>query len=210
MIEYVISHDPDDRVIEKAKKAVKNGQLICAPTDTNWIVMADPFNKEAVSKLYEFKKEGTQKHYSLLVNEISKASEVALINDQAFRLLRKSTPGHYTFIFEATKKIAKTLKASKADKEIGLRFVPSTLIKRLVDSCGGILIGSHIPKNAFNMEENSDQIFSYMIEEKFAHMLSLIIDPGEFEFAGASTIVDFSKEAPEVIREGAGDSAPFI
>lgn len=210
MIEYVIPHDPDDRVIEKARKAVANGKLICAPTDTNWIVMADPFNKEAVGTLYEFKKEGSQKHFSLMVNEISKASDVALIDDRAFKLLRKTTPGHYTFIFEATKKIAKTLKASKTDKEIGLRFVPVPLIERLVEACDGILIGTNVPRSAFNMSETDGQIYSYMIEDKFAHMLELIIDPGEFEFAGQSTIVDFSKELPEVTREGAGDPAPFI
>ncbi len=209
MIEYIIPHDPDDRVIEKARKAVSKGELICAPTDTNWIVMADPFNKDSVAKLYEFKKEGTQKHYSLLVNEISKASEVALIDDRAFKLLKKSIPGHYTFIFEATKRIAKTLKASKTDKEIGLRFVPSVLIERLVDACGGILIGTHVPRGAF-AQASSSEIYSYMIEDKFSHLLSLIIDPGELEFTGASTIIDFSKDLPEVTREGAGDPAPFM
>ena len=42
-----------------------------------------------------------------------------MIDDGAFRLLKKMIPGSYTFIFEAQKKITKHLKASKTDKEVG-------------------------------------------------------------------------------------------
>ena len=210
MIEYIIAADPDDRVIERARKILENGGLVCLPTDTNWIAVADPFNKEAVAKLYKLKKENLQKHFSLLVKDISSASEVAMIDDPSFKLLKRSIPGHYTFIFEATKKISKALKASKADKEVGLRFVPSTLINRLLNSFGGALIGTNIPVSLSESYEGTEEIYSYMIEEKLGHLLNMILDPGEFEFVGPSTIVDFSKGAPEVTRVGAGSPAPFI
>lgn len=210
MIEYVIAHDPDDRIIQKAIDCLKAGQLVCIPTDTNWIAIADPFNKEAVAKLYNLKKETPQKHFSLLVNEISKAAEVALIDDHAFKLLKRSIPGHYTFIFEATKKIAKTLKASKQDKEIGLRFVPSVLVDRLLNAFGSQVIGTNIPQSILDSYEGMEEIFSYMIEEKYAHILGMIIDPGEVEFAGPSTMIDFSKGEVEILREGAGDTDAFM
>tara|TARA_Y100000780_G_scaffold231707_1_gene258372 strand:+ start:148204 stop:148836 length:633 start_codon:yes stop_codon:yes gene_type:complete len=209
MIEYVIAHDPDDRVIERAVKLLKDGQLICLPTDTNWIALADPFNKNAVEQLYKLKQENVQKHFSLLVNDISKASDVAIIEDYAFKLLKRSIPGHYTFIFEATKKIAKTLKASKQDKEIGLRFVPSVLVSRIIEVFGAPLMGTNIPRKILESYEGSDQIYSYMVEDKFAHILGMIIDPGEFEFAGESTIIDFSNGDVELVREGAGDASLF-
>ena len=60
-------------------------------------------------KLYKIKKEGKQKHFSLLCSNISRASEVALIDNTAFKLLKKTTPGHYTFIFEATKNLSKLI-----------------------------------------------------------------------------------------------------
>ena len=210
MIEYVIAHDPDDRVIQKAVDILRKGGLICVPTDTNWIAIADPYNKDAVAKLYTLKKESPQKHYSLLVSDISAASDVALISDSAFKLLKRTIPGHYTFIFEATKKIAKTLKASKMDKEIGLRFVPSILVDRLLQAFGGPVIGANVPESLLDGHEGVEQIYSYMIEEKLGFLLDAIIDPGEFEFAGSSTIVDFSKDQVEVTRIGAGDPEPFL
>ena len=205
MIEYVIAHNPDDRILKKASDILHSGGLICVPTDTNWQVLASPYNKDAVEKLYLLKKENQSKHFSLLCSNISMASELANINDKAFRLLNKITPGHYTFIFEAKKKIAKIIKATKTDKEIGIRFVPSVLIEKLIETHEDALISTNL--NAHMLDTMDDEaIYSYMIEEKFSHLFQMIIDPGEIEFAGMSTIINLMDEDRfELIREGVGD-----
>ena len=209
MIEYVIAHNPDDRVLKKASDILNKGGLICAPTDTNWQVLANPYKKEAVEKLYKLKEENQSKHFSLLCSSISMASDLAHINDRAFKLLKKITPGHYTFIFQATKKISKVIKATKTDKEIGIRFVPSILIERLLSTHSDALISTNIASHMVDTMEDGE-VYSYMIEEKFSHLFDMIIDPGEVEFAGASSIVNLMEEDNfEVIREGIGDTSFF-
>ncbi len=207
MIEYVIEHNPDDRILAKASQLLDRGEIICFPTDTNWILAASAGQKAAIEKLYKIKQEGSQKHFSVLCNDISKASEFALIDNQAFKILKKLTPGHYTFIFEATKKTAKLIQASKTDREIGIRFVPSTLVNKLIEVHGEVLVSTNIPKASLHIAEDSyDPIYSYQIEEYLGHLIALIIDPGEFEFLGPSTIVSFIENPNgEVIRVGAGD-----
>lgn len=208
MIEYVLDHNPDDRVISRACDILNSGGLVCLPTDTNWILLANPYHKDGMEKLYKIKKENPQKHFSLLCSNISMASEVAIIDNQCFRLLKKAIPGHYTFIFEATKKIGKSIKASKTDKEIGIRFVPSGLVQTLLDKFGDVVISTNIPASLFQEDE---MIYSYMIEDcSISHMIEMIIDPGEFEFVGVSTIVSFLDGQPDIIREGAGDPSLFI
>lgn len=210
MIEYVLAHNPDDRVLEKACSILKKGGVICLPTDTNWNLIADPYHKDGVEKLYKVKKEGTQKHFSLLCSDISVASEVAQINNQSYRMLKKAIPGHYTFIFEATKKISKAIKASKTDKEIGIRFVPSQLIDKLLSRYNNIVISTNIPKSIISPDE-PEMIYSYMIEEcSLSHVIDMIIDPGEFDFVGESSIISLVNEIPEVLREGVGDTSLFI
>lgn len=209
MIEYVIYENPDDRVLDKAKNAVEQGQLICFPTDTNWIIACSPYNKNAVEKLYKIKNEAKSKHFSVLCPNVSKASEVAQISDHAFKLLRPNIPGHYTFIFHATKKVQKVIKASKTDKEIGVRFTPCSLAQKISENYGDILISTNVVPNMLGLDEGED-IYSYLIEDKISHLLGIIIDPGEVSFAGQSTIIDFSQnDNPELIREGAGPVAPF-
>lgn len=212
MIEYVIAHNPDTRVLEKASKILRAGGIICFPTDTNWILAACSKNKNGIEKLYRFKREGKQKHFSLLCSDISTASEVALIDNQAFKLLKRSTPGHYTFIFEATRNLSKLIQASKTDKEVGVRFVPSELVNAIISHHGHPLVSTNIPKSMLGVEEHSiEPIYSYQVEDKISHLVDLIIDPGEIEFAGPSTIIDFSQgTGPMLVREGAGDIGLFF
>lgn len=136
------------------------------------------------------------------------ASEVAYIDDYAFKLLKKVIPGHYTFIFEASRSIAKNIKASKTDKEVGLRFPPSPVAKKLIEYIGRPLISSNIDREKLGVEAE-DEIYSYLIEDNLGHQIDLILDPGEFEFVGQSSIIDLKDEAPVIIREGAGDLSLF-
>lgn len=205
MIEYVFAHDPDDRIIEKAKGLLKVGQLIIIPTDTNWVIVADPFNKKAIESIYRLKGEERTHHFSLLCLDLSKASELAYIPDQAFRLIRNKIPGHYTFIFEATKKVIKAIKASKTDHQIGLRFVPEVLVTRLLETYGGPLISSHLDERLMKRSLEDGPIYSYEIEEVIGSQIAMIIDPGELNFAGPSTIYDLRDGVMELVRSGVGE-----
>lgn len=207
MIEYVQLHNPDDRVLKKASQILSEENIICFPTDTSWILAACITKKKAIEKLYKIKHENDKKHFSILCNDISRATEVAQIDNNAFKILKKIIPGNYTFIFEATKQLAKQIKASKTDKEVGVRFVPSILVNKLIEIHGELLISTNIPKSLFN---NEDQIYSYMLEDSISHLTDLIIDPGEFEFSGESTIINLANPGrPQVVREGSGDFSLF-
>lgn len=205
MIEYVVEHNPDDRTLKKASQILRNGGLICFPTETNWVVVADPFNKEGIDKLYRFRHVDNTKHFTVLCDSFQKAQEVSFIDDGAFRLLKKMIPGSYTFIFEAQKKITKHLKASKTDKEVGIRFPPKTLCLRLLEVHGEVVISSHLTHEMMEMEDDGNPLYSALIEDYYGNKIDLIIDPGEYEFIGnQTTIIDFTSGTPEVIREGAG------
>lgn len=205
MIEYVFAHDPDDRIIDKAKSFLKDGHIIIIPTDTNWVLACDPFQKKAIESLYRLKGEERSHHFSLLCQDLSKASELAYIPDKSFRLIRNKIPGHYTFIFEASKKVIKAIKASKTDHQIGLRFVPEVLVTRLLEAYGGPLISSNLDSELIGRPMEDGPLFSYEIEDVLGSRVAMIIDPGEVEFAGASTIYDLREDVMELVRAGAGD-----
>lgn len=207
MIEYIIAENPDDRILKKASELLHSGKVICFPTDTNWILACDPHSPRGVELLYRLKGEEKKKHFSLLCDSISRASELAIIDDSAFKIIKRIIPGHYTFIFEATKTSAKFLKATKVDKEIGIRFTPTHFVQELIKTHGDVLMSTNVTHQMLGEDEGSP-IYSYMLDDS-AMDISLILDPGEFEFAGQSTIVDFTQGFPEVIREGAGSISSF-
>lgn len=206
MIEYVIAENPDDRVLKKVSNLLNDGELVCIPTDTSWVVLASPFSKKGVEKIYKYKNAPKLKTFSLLCDSISMASEVANIDDGVFRFIKRIIPGHFTFIFEARKNITKAVAANKTDHEVGIRFVPSTLVSRILEVHGGPVLSSNIDLDGFPKGiVGHEQVYSYMIEEALASVVSLIVDPGEHEFTGPSTIVSFTAAAPEILRQGAGE-----
>lgn len=204
LIKYIINENPDDRILKEACSLMKQGQVICAPTDTHWVLLADPFSKEGVDGLYRLKGEHKSHHFSLFCSTISMAGRYAEIPDSSFRLIHRKIPGHYTFIFEAKKKMIKALKASKTDHEVGIRFVPFHFINALIDVHGGPLISTNIDESLVGEDLSPSEIYSYQLEESLRGKVKMIIDPGEYYFVGPSTIYNLSGRSPELIRQGEG------
>jgi tRNA A37 threonylcarbamoyladenosine synthetase subunit TsaC/SUA5/YrdC len=48
-----------------------------------------------------------------------------------------------------------------------------------------------------------------MIEDQLSHTVKMLLDPGDFEFVGPSTIISFYPNDIELLRVGAGATAPF-
>lgn len=209
MIEYVVEHNPDDRVLKKASQILQNGGLLCFPTETNWVVVCDPFQKTGVDQLYKIRHIENTKHLTVLCSSFQKAQEIAYISDSAFRLMKKVVPGSYTFIFEAQKKITKFLKASKVDKEVGIRFPPQILSQKIIECYEGLLLSTSITHDMVEGSDPDIPLYSAQIEESFGGLIDLIIDPGEYEFLGPTTIVNFTSGSPEVVRIGIGQSDIF-
>jgi tRNA threonylcarbamoyl adenosine modification protein (Sua5/YciO/YrdC/YwlC family) len=209
MIDFILEHNLDDRVLDRATQILRSGGTVCFPTETNWVVAADPFIKSGVDRLYQLRHVDNTKHFTVLCPNFQKAMEIAFIDDGAFRILKKVTPGSYTFIFEAQKKILKHLKASKKDHEVGLRFPPRQICQRILEHFGDILIGTHLTHEMIEDADPDIPLYGVQIEEAFPHGIDLVIDPGEYEFVGSTTIVDFTSGSPEVVRRGSGDDSLF-
>lgn len=201
MIEYVIAENIDERILKRANLLMSEGKLIAFPTDTNWVVATSISNKKGVEALYKFKSEEKTKHFSLLTTCFKQAQEVAEISNQHYRLLRPFVPGPYTFIFSATKKACKMLKATKVDKEVGIRFSPSPVATALGISLEYPIISTNIRNEQIGVD-SKDEIFSYLIEEKIGHQISMIIDPGEYQFLGSSSIINFTNNDIVIDRIG--------
>ncbi len=209
MIEYVVGHNPDDRTIFKACEILKSGGIIALPIDTNWVSLADPFNQNALKKIYNLRQLDEHKHLSLLCPNFQKASELAIIDDGAYALIKKVIPGPYTFIFNASKKVQKSLKASKSDHEVGIRFPQSVLLEKILKKYDTPLISTHITIDMFKDAGEIETVYPALIEDEFSTLIDFIIDPGEYEFSGPSSIINFCNGFPEIIRNGAGDTKIF-
>ena len=76
----------------------------------------------------------------------------------------------------------------------------------LIETHGNVLLSSNITHEMMGLEPGEIEIYGYLIEDQLSHVIDLVLDPGEFEIVGESTIVRLTDDGePEVLREGAGE-----
>jgi len=194
-------NNPEPTKIKKAVEILENSGVIVYPTDTIYGLGCDIFKKNAIEKIYQIKKRDKKKPLSIICSDFKQAAEYAIIQDYAFRLMKKSLPGAYTFILKAKSKLPQRFLAK--NKTVGIRIPDNKICLDLVSALGHPIISTSLNISGQPVLTNPNQL-----DKETANKLDLTIDAGDLT-AQASTIIDLSQEAPILIREGQGDLSIF-
>ncbi len=192
---------PHRRLLQHAVSILKTGGLIAYPTDTIYGLGADLFNKGAMERIFKLKKTSRQKLLSFICPDLASVADWAYVPTSAFRVLRRVTPGPYTFVLRASKEVPKILLQKRPT--VGVRIPDSAVALGLVRELGRPLLSTSVPQGADDYYTDP-----LVIAETFRHEIDLILDAGILANL-PSTIVDLSGPSPEIIRRGAGASEPF-
>lgn len=190
----------EPRKIAHCVKVVKNGGIIIYPTDTVYGMGCDLLNRRSIEKLCQILQIKPQKlDLSFICHDLSQISHyVRRVDTPIFKVLKKSLPGPFTYIFESNSNVPRILDVNK--KTVGIRIPDHPIPQSLVALMGNPLITSSI-KNEDEIKEyttDPDEIF-----EDFKHKVDLVIDGGPGGNV-PSTVVDFSGDMPLLIRQGLG------
>ena len=196
-IHIVDIYNPDRQQIIHAVDILKKGGVIVYPTDTIYGLAADILNKEAVFKIFKIKKVSKQKLLSLIFSDLKGVADWALIPNGAFRLMKRVLPGPYTFILPASKGLPKSIAQNRTT--MGIRVPDAEVARKLVEELGRPLLSASVPKGADDYFTDPKEI-----AENYSHEIDLILDGGIMPTM-PSTVVDFTVDPPEILREGAGD-----
>lgn len=196
-IEKIFTENPQPRLIKQAVSVLLAGGVIVYPTDTIYGLGIDLFNKQAMEKVLHIKKASNHKLLSFICADIKDASEWAVVPNEAYRVMRRVLPGPYTFILKSSRKTPKLLLHKR--KTVGIRIPDSVTAQGICGELGHPILSTSVPLGA-------DGYYTDPLEiaEKFHNEIDLILDAGVM-FNQPSTIVDFSGDEPEIIREGLGD-----
>ena len=66
----------DKKGIKETVQVIKNGGIVIFPTDTVYGIGCDPFNEQAVKKIYEIKSRNTSKSLPVLTYSIETAETI--------------------------------------------------------------------------------------------------------------------------------------
>ena len=183
----------DHAGIITASKAVKKGGIVVFPTDTVYGIGCDPFNEEAVKKIYKIKGRQESKQLPVLGSSIFEISKIAVFDELSRKFASKFWPGPLTLILEIKEeKIAKSL---GLDKKIAVRVPNHPCTLDLLKECK-ILVGTSANLSGQPPASNSADI----IEKLDGY--DVLLDGGVIQNSAESTIVQVTGNKFHIIRRG--------
>ncbi len=195
-VHKIFPDHPQARLIKHAVEVMKDGGIIVYPTDTIYGLGADLFNKDAMQRILRIKKASKQKLLSFVCPDLKDISNWAVIPNYAYRIMRRVIPGQYTFILRATKQVPKILVQKR--KSVGIRIPDFKVIQDLLQELGRPILSTSVPQGEDGYYTDPQEI-----ARRFNNEIDLILDAGVM-FNKPSTIVDFSADEPNILREGSG------
>jgi tRNA threonylcarbamoyl adenosine modification protein (Sua5/YciO/YrdC/YwlC family) len=193
--------NPQIRFINKAVDVLKSGGIIIFPTDTFYGLGCDLFNKDGIKQILSIKNETDAKLFSFICADLKDISKYAKVSDYAYRTMKYLLPGPYTFILPAVKLIPKKLWSKR--KTVGIRVPNHSITLQIVRELGNPVISTSTTTRL-----GEPLIDPYEIKNVFNSRVDLMLASSSINFE-PSSVVDLSREEPEIIREGAGDVSLF-
>lgn len=196
-------HDPQPRRVAQVVALLHEGALIAYPTDSCYALGTSMNSHDGADRIRAIRHLGERHHFTLVCADFAQIGQYVHLDNVAFRAIKASTPGPYTFILPATKDVPRRL-AHPRRRTVGVRIVDHPVAQALVRELGEPLLSSTLLLPG----EDEPMTDGWQIKDRLDHLLDAVVDAGECSTV-PTTVVDWSDGYPEVVRVGAGDPSRF-
>ena len=190
---------PQARLLKMAAEALHRGELVAYPSDTTYALACHVGDKTAVEKLIQIRQLAKNHQFTLACRDLSELSTYARVENADYRLLKRNTPGPFTFILQASKQVPKRLVHPKK-RTIGLHIPDHPIAQGLLEVLQEPMLTStlRLPEEEQCLQEGDE------ILKRLKNQIAIVLDggPGGIEF---STVVDLTQGDAEIVRQGVGD-----
>jgi tRNA threonylcarbamoyl adenosine modification protein (Sua5/YciO/YrdC/YwlC family) len=193
---------PQKRLLGLAAKALHAGELVIYPTETSYAIACHIGDKNALERLTALRKLPKDHQFTLICRDLSELGQYARVGNGAYRIIKRNTPGPFTFVLPATKEVPKRLVHPKK-KTIGLRVPEHAVARELLEAMGEPLLTTTL-RAADAAEDEGPTWDTDNIVHRLGKQVSLILDAGQGQ-EEMSTVVDFTEDEPYIARQGIGE-----
>lgn len=179
----------------EAVQCLKSGGIIAIPTDTVYGLAADPFNPDAVQRLYTVKGRPDGKPIPLVLSSVADVHRVSQnLPEFFFHLTDRFWPGGLTIVIEA-KGLLPVLTAG--GNTVGVRIPDNPLLLQILRAFGG-----PAAITSANLSGEPPATSPAEIGEELASRIDMIVDGGKTPGPIPSTVYDISVSPPLIRRHG--------
>lgn len=181
--------------LAQAASLLRQGGVVAFPTETYYGLAVDPWNAEAVARLYHIKKRARQLPVLVLVAGEAQVVQVAASQPAAYQpLIARFWPGPLTLIYPARPAL---MQLSGGTGTIGVRHSPHPVATQLLAAFGGPVTATSANLSGMPAASSAAQV-----EQMLAAGVDLILDGGDTPGGSGSTLVGLRDAALCCLREG--------
>ena len=192
--EKIIKTDSPDAV-SKTLQTLTNGGVIIYPTETLYGLGALVSKSQAAERIFQIKGRNHSMSLPILVKDFVMLEKYASVPVMYKEMLQDLMPGTFMDILNLKTGINKLITGGK-DK-IGIRISNNTFVTYLMEKLDVPLISTSANISGTENVFDIDDLISL-----FENKVDLIIDSGNISPSKGSTIVDFTVNPPQIVREG--------
>lgn len=195
--------NPPIRLVRQAVDIINRGGLVIYPTDSSYALGCRIGDKSAMERIRRIRRVDDKHNFTLVCRDLSEISLYARLGNEQYRMLKRLTPGPYTFILQATKQVPRRLQNPRR-RTIGIRVPDNAIARSLLEMLGEPLMSSTmiLPGEELPMTD------PYEMKDILGNEVDLIIDGGYCGYE-ATTVIDMEEEPPVVLRVGKGEAESF-
>ena len=182
--------------IEVAVRVLAEGGVISFPTETYYGLGVDPFNSDAVDRLFLLKKRERSKPILVLVSDIAMLDLlVDNIPEPYHNLMETFWPGPLTLIFPAKKSVSPSLTGETGT--VGIRISSNPIVKEIFRKWRKPLTATSANLSNLSPAKNTTEVASY-----FGSRIDCLVDGGDSPAGLCSSIIAFQDGRFIEVRKG--------
>ena len=187
---------PAKEGIHAAVEALRNGEIVCYPTETFYALGIDFRNSSAREKLFVTKKRPPEKDLPMIASDLQMVANVCDTSDPRLHVLaQKFWPGPLTVV----------LRSLDSNGTLAIR-ISSHPIARELARC----FGAPVVSTSANLSGAPPIADPSLLDQEVQQQIAVLLQDGRSAGGKPSTIVTLLENPPKILREGEISSAEIL
>ena len=183
----------DSAGIALAVQSIKDGGVVIFPTDTVYGIGCNPYNKNAIDKIFKIKKRDKAKQFPILGYSKQILKQIVEFDEIANKITDEFWPGRLTLVLPL--KDDKLHKLSGSSKTIAVRVPNNKCVLAILKECK-LIIGT-----SANISGKKSLIDPRYLKDEILDC-DIFLNDGPIQNSGESTIIEIKNKNIKILRDG--------
>ena len=187
----------DAAAVEQAARIIRAGGVVAAPTDTLYGLAADPFQPDAVARVFAVKGRSAERALPLIAADTAQVERfLGELPPMAQALAADFWPGPLTLLLAAPATLPAEVTGGTG--RVGVRVPAHDIARALCRACGTVLTATSANVSGEPAPDDPGEV-----DRTIGSQIDVLLDAGRTAGGPPSTIVDATGSTPRLVRAGA-------